>query len=266
MKEACCSLLRTMKAAVASLMLMGYGALSCAAPSVTAVGNPTFVPTDFHLFAAPVGTASTGYAEYLDTLQALLPPPGHGFDPAIGVTPGAPHAGPYDTELARGVAANGFAESSVFTTQQYSNGTGVYLVYMLVAGGASPTGSSPDFASGPVIPNSAFPLTIDGATFVDGMLDDVLTQFQLPATAGVDGQSHIPFFFIDNMDFATLPIVGSYEYRISVLDAGGNGYEIVAPFQVVPEPPFGMLLATVAFAATFAARGRPKAAGGIRFA
>ena len=49
--------------------------------------------------------------------------------------------------------------------------------------------------------------------------------------------------FSYNFDFATQKITGGYEYRISVLDAGGNGYDIVAPFQVtVPEPSTWMMM------------------------
>ena len=40
-----------------------------AAVVVTTVGTPTFVPIDFHLFAAPIGTAATSYAEFLQTCR-----------------------------------------------------------------------------------------------------------------------------------------------------------------------------------------------------
>ena len=52
---------------------IGVAPVARAAVVVTKDGNPTFVLTDFHLFAAPLGTAATGYAEYFQTLQAILP-------------------------------------------------------------------------------------------------------------------------------------------------------------------------------------------------
>ena len=227
---------------MASLCVIGAGPAARAVVIVTTVGTPTFVPSDFHLFAAPIGTAATGYAEFTQTQQAILPPPNHVLNPILSIGPGAPHAGPYDHEMGQGVAANGFVESTTFPTADYSNGTGVFLVFMLVPGSGSPTGSSPDFASGPIIPNAIFPLTIDGNTFTNGIFNDILGQFQVPAIdqvpgfEGLEGHSHIPFFFGDNFDFAARPVPGSYEYQISLLDAAGNGYQIVAPFQVVSEP------------------------------
>jgi MYXO-CTERM domain-containing protein len=225
-----------------NLCVIGGGAIAQAGVMVTKVGTPTFVPSDFHLFVAPIGTAATGYAEFTQAMEAILPPPNHVLNPILGIGPGVPHAGPYDQEMGQGVAANGFVESTTFSTSDYSNGTGVYLVFMLIPGPGSSTGSSPDFASGPIIPNAIFPLTIDGNTFTQGMLNDVLGQFQVPAIdqvpgfEGLEGYSHIPFFFADNFDFAARPVTGDYEYRISLLDDAGNGFQIVAPFQVVSEP------------------------------
>ncbi|WP_337173592.1 PEP-CTERM sorting domain-containing protein [Paludisphaera sp.] len=210
---------------------------------VTRIGDPTFTPVDFHLFAAPIGTAASGYAEFAQTAEAILPPPDHLPDPVLFIGPGAPHVGPYDQEIGDGVAANGFVESSTFSTGQFSYGMGVWLAFMVVPGPNSPTGSSPDFASGPILPNAIFPLSVDGDTFTDGSINnDFLAAFnvpalgQLPGGAGLDGYSHIPFFFADNFDFVTRRVTGGYEYRVTVLDAAGNGYQINASFQVVPEP------------------------------
>jgi hypothetical protein len=55
----------------------------------------------------------------------------------------------------------------------------------------------------------------------------------------VDGHSHFPILFADNFDFALDPSTGpfaSYEYRVTMIDAAGEGWRIIAPFQVVPEP------------------------------
>jgi hypothetical protein len=222
-----------------------------AAVIVTTVGSPTFVPTDFHLFAAPIGTAATSYAELFQTLGAILPPPDHVLNPIVGIGPGAPHAGPYDKEIGQGVAVNGFVESTTFPIADYSNGMGVLLAFMVVPGPGSATGSSPDFTSGPIIPNAILPLTATFDTFTNGASNDssgasvvpAVDQIGVPAFAGLEGYSHIPFFFADNFDFASQKIAGGYEYRIALLDANGNGYDIVAPFQVtVPEPSTWMMM------------------------
>ena len=217
-----------------------------AGTTVTPIGNPAYTPTDFHLFAAPIGTPATGFAEFGITQQLLLPPPKHLPDPVLGIGPGTPHVGPYNHEFADGVAANGFVDASSFTVPQYSNGNGVLLVFMFVPGPGAPTGSSPDFALGPILPNAVFPLTVDGKTVTNGAVNDILGQFQVPAIdtvpgfTGLGGHSHIPFFFVDNFDFAARPVTGDYEYQISILDAAGNGYNINASFQV-PEPSTWML-------------------------
>jgi len=221
--------------------------------TVTQVGAPNFVPTDFLLFAAPLGTPASGFAEFSETLRAILPPPNHSFEPSSGIVPGAAHAGPYDRELSEGVAAQGFEESTTFTTAQYSNGTGVLLAFMLVPAAGAPQGSSPDFGSGPIIANSLFPMKFTADTFTDGVRNDATSSFDLTAISGFDGHSHIPLFNISSFDFASRPVAGAYEYRLSLLDVSGNGYRIVAPFAVVavPEPAtwamlgIGMLLLAV---------------------
>ena len=102
------------------LFVTGASTAARAAVIVTPVGNPSYMPTDFHLFAAPIGTAATGYAEAAQTEMALLPPPDHVPYPVLGIGPGAPNAGPYDKEFATGVATNGFADATKFTTSHTS--------------------------------------------------------------------------------------------------------------------------------------------------
>ena len=157
-----------------ALIVTNAGAAVIGDVLVTPVGSPLFVAADFHLFAAPIGTAASGYAEFSETQQLILPPPNHVPNPILGIGPGAAHAGPYDHEMADGVAANGYIEGTTFTTEQYSNGSGVYFVFMLLPSTGSPAGSSPDFASGPILANAVFPLTISGVTFTNGTLNDPL--------------------------------------------------------------------------------------------
>ena len=123
---------------------------------VTPVGSPLFVAADFHLFAAPIGTAGSGYAEFFETLQLILPPPNHEANATLGIGPGAAHAGPYDHEMADGVAANGYIEGTTFTTEQYSNGSGVYFVFMLLPNTGSPVAHHPISRRVPFSPMRCF--------------------------------------------------------------------------------------------------------------
>jgi hypothetical protein len=204
------------------------------------IGSPIWKPVDFHIFSAPMGTASDGYAEFLATALALLPPPNHVFNPSFGVGPGAPHAPPYDTELASGVSAQGFAESHTFAPSQFSDGNGVYLVWMNVATTGA-TGSSPDFASGPIIPNSLFPIHIAGTSYRNGQVwDPFIATFDVPALNAIDppfnveGASHFPVFITDDMDFAppNTNANGAYSYRFRLTDTSGAGWDLSASFTV----------------------------------
>ena len=49
------------------------------------IGRPSWRPVDFHMFSAPVGTAGNGYADFLTTILALMPPPKHQFHPQLAV-------------------------------------------------------------------------------------------------------------------------------------------------------------------------------------
>jgi hypothetical protein len=121
---------------------------------------------------------------------------------------------------------------------------------MIVPGPGSPIGSSPDFAAGPIISHA---ITSSSQTFVNGVFNGSEGGFTIPPIHQIsgfedfEGHSHIPVFLIDALEFIPNPdlrIPGDYEFRISLLDTQGNGYQIVAAFQVVPEPSSWIVLAT----------------------
>ncbi len=203
------------------------------------IGNPTWKPVDFHLFSAPIGTADTGYAEFGETVFGILPEPNHTYHPDLFVGPGAPHDPPYDHEMADGVAAQGFREGVRFSQAEFSNGMGIYAVWMNVPYPGT-TGSSPDFASGPVIPNSLFPIHVVAISNRNGQVfNPFVFDGYVPAldTVGfdVDGHSHFPMFIADNADFGPGgKLRGSYTYQITMLDETGNGWLIEAHFAVAP--------------------------------
>ena len=226
------------------IAVVGTSASNAAAAILTPIGTPTWEPVDVHLFSAPVGTAPD-YAGFAQTVGQLRPPPNHQPHPELGIGPGAAHAGPYDHELADSVSSLGFVEKSVFDPSEFSNGNAVYVVWMNVPRAGSAVGSSPDFASGPIIPNSLFPIKFGGQTFRNGVPFSALANVDVPALDAVnppfavDGHSHFPSFFIESLDFAldpSLPQSGAYEIRLSLTDADGNGWKVAAPFDVVPEP------------------------------
>jgi hypothetical protein len=208
------------------------------------IGNPTWKPADFQIFTAPIGTAASGYAEFGTTILSILPPPNHQFCADLGGPgPGTPHTPPYTAELSAGVAALGFTTGPLFRPADFSNGNGVYCTWMTIPAQGT-TGSSPDFASGPIIPNTLFPLHVSGATYRNGhLINPFLGTFDVPplntslsCPFDVDGQSHFPIFYADNMDFmpaGTKP-VGSWEFQITMTDGARDGWAISARFFVKP--------------------------------
>jgi hypothetical protein len=211
--------------------------------TLTQIGSPIWKPVDFHMISAPIGTPATNFAEFLDTILALLPEPNHTFIEALGVGPGEPHDPPYDRELADGVTNLGFAEKVEFRSKEFSRGNGVILMWMNIPDPGT-TGSSPDFALGPIIPNSLFPIeTCTTVTRDDGAKDgpscfsvQPLTEEIDPRFQDLDGHSHFPVFLAESAEFfPPFPDPnprGDYQYNVTITDQEGNGWEIVARFEI----------------------------------
>jgi hypothetical protein len=210
------------------------------------VGDPIWRPVDFHLFTAAIGSFESEFAEFTALIEALLPPPNHiPLPPVFGVGPGAPHDPPYDRELAEGVDANGLDDRHSFPASAFSaeSENGVYLVWMTVPD-PGVTGRSPDFASGPIIPNALFPLVVSSIATRNGQpFDPFLGELEVPALdesvapqfAGVEGHSHLPIFTATSQTFAIdpgTPPEGRYRYEITMRDQAGNGWDITTQFIV----------------------------------
>jgi hypothetical protein len=193
------------------------------------IGDPIWRPADFHLFSAPIGTEATGFQEFVTTALSLLPPPNHQF-----------HLPPYDTEFAQGVSRLGFEEGRVFGASAFSGSNGIYLVYMVVPAPGT-TGSSPDFAAGPIIPNSLFPITFTVVTTRNNQLFDQssfsvppLNDPSLTPSFDVEGHSHFPVFHADASVFGPEGVgpAGNYRFTVTITDQQGNGWTIHAHFVV----------------------------------
>jgi hypothetical protein len=230
-------------AGTASTPSMSHGGLSVV--QIQRVGHPAWTPSDWHVFSAPIGTAADGYAEFGTTQQTILPPPHYVPYAGLGIGPGTPEAPPYTHDMATGVEQAGYDQGAIFGRQQFSTGQGVYFVFMVVpTRHAGNVGSSPDFASGPIIPNVLFPISVTGVTYRDAQVfDPFLAGFSVPAINGppvdppidVDGFSHFPVFIADNADFGPpgTPLPGLYRYQVAMMDSTGSGWNISAYFVIV---------------------------------
>jgi len=204
------------------------------------IGDPIWRPVDFHLFSAPIGSPPN-FEGFATTAVSLLPPPNHELHPQLLIGPGAAHAPPYDAELAQGVAALGLKEGRVFGASEFSGINGIYLVFMVVPDPGT-TGSSPDFVSGPIIPNTLFPITVTIVTTRNGEVFDVsapstvppLNDPSLTPSFDVQGHSHFPYFVADAAIFGPPGVgpAGNYRYTVTLTDQQGNGWTMHAHFIV----------------------------------
>jgi hypothetical protein len=202
------------------------------------------MPIDLHVFAGQIGTAADGYAEFGKTGAIILPPPHYQLVQCLGIGPGTPEQPPYNHDMADGIANAGYPQGLLFGPQQFSNGGGVYFVYMVVPTPNTPNiGSSPDYTSGPIIPNSLFPISVTGVTRRDtATYDPNLASFNVPAindpcvvpSFNVNGFSHFPIFIADNSDFGPpgTKLPGMYTYNLTMKDSTGNGWKLTAQFVI----------------------------------
>ena len=198
---------------------------------VSPVDDPMFQIADLHLFAAPTG------ASVEQTSAAVFPT----HFPSRVV-----HQPPYVQELTEGLALTGFPEGEVFDVSKFTFPSGVYLGFILAPGPAAPNGSAFDFASGPIIPNSVFPVLVRGDVFLNGALfEGGAFAFDITPAVAFDGQSHIVAAVFEDSSFAPpglTDLTGAYEYRLTLRDSGNNGYNVVGQFSLVPEPDTWTLL------------------------
>ncbi len=243
--------------AVFALLAVTTAQLPAQPPEIqlTRIGSPIWRPTDFQLFTAPAAPFPEAFFHTLDLLLPLEGP---------GASVYTPHAPPYDTELSTNAAAAGFVNQSVFPRNAITlDPNGVYFAFMMLPD-PGVTGSSRDFASGPVIPNSLFPFNTHSEMWLDGVLVETLQDGTLNVRAGdvpFDGASHRAPGQVVWYPWANDPTagpLGSHEIRWSLRDVQGNGWDMVAPFQVVPEP--SSLMMGMASALGIIAVGRRQAA------
>jgi uncharacterized protein YjbI with pentapeptide repeats len=213
--------------------------LSLAAPldvQLSRIGAPVWTPVDFQLFSAPATPFDQEFGQVYDTLLPYDSP---------SATTYTPHDPPYDSELSQGMLASGYVSQSVYIEDAITlQPNGVYFGFMMLPDPGA-TGSSRDFASGPVIPNSLFPIAANVDVWLDGVLvdralgADALIPVQ-PTDVPFQGTSHLEYLFAiwhPWDDDLTVGPLGDYELRVWLRDAGGSGWNVVAPFQVVPDLP-----------------------------
>ncbi len=235
-------------AALAFALLIAFNSAAFAQQPVataTPIGNPLWEPAGFVLFSGPVGQDGD-FSDYFTTLASLYPPPNHGFNSTTGnVIPGQPHAGPYTGEPLAGVLANNYKHGNVYNVPDFAGHNGVILAFVFVPRAGAPTGTTPDSANGPMIPNSVYPIHQTGVTLRNGATFDEAWDFFIPDVNSAigtgttyQGWSHQPIFEGEVAEFGPpgTPATGNYSTTIQYLDQQGNGWTVNWQYTVVPEP------------------------------
>ena len=117
---------------------------------------------------------------------------------------------------------------------------GVWVVWMNVPRGQW-TGSSPDFVSGPIVPNTVFPIRVEATATHNEQPFSQLAAFDVSALDSdvgfdVEGHSHFPIFLADNADFGPegSKLMGSYRWSVTLTDSTGAGWVLTAHFAIAP--------------------------------
>lgn len=204
--------------------------------TLTKIGSPSWKPTDVVVFAAPVGSQGD---EMCNVAETILP--AHkccvGSPTCYGVCPDTAHSPPFDLELSSGVKAAGYLPTGLLTVQELKSPSGFYVAFTLVPDVGAPTGSSPDFASGPVLDPADFPLTEEGGVHINGAeVDSYKTTHcalaDLVPGATQTSYSHLHGSLADNSEWITV-VPGTYEAKIQFRNsAGTSGWDLTVSFVV----------------------------------
>ncbi len=209
----------------------------CAGCTRTKIGSPLWEPTGVLAITGEIGTDLDQYVEFLSSFVE----PNHAWDDNdFLVGPAVAHPGPYDDELFELATTAGYVAKQTFTAAEFTAPNGVTVMMNFVPSAGAATGSSFDFASGPIIPNALFPVDVDGGLFRDGVIyDDALENtfagfHNLTPPIVKDGASHFVWFFGESTLFGPedTPATGSYQIKVNFIDSSGAGWRVTVPFTV----------------------------------
>lgn len=197
-------------------------------------GNPTWDLLGFQLFSATVKPDAVRWMTYSSlggTRHVLAMSQTGGHD----LIPGQPHQGPYDDEMGLAVKQKGYENRSAFLRIEATYPKGLVLIGAFVPRAGSPSGSSPDFADGPIIPNSVFPIKGGHAITLDeknvfSLSYGKLALDHLPTPRSEDGWSHL--FDLTYIQFGGNSASGDYRWTVTATDKTGAGWQVTLGFTI----------------------------------
>ncbi len=243
--------IRLLLAAVGSLAMAHFAS---AAPILTPFGSASFVatptwrPTSFVMYSPDIGLPPN-YDDFGTALEQLMPAPFYQWDPVYSRVPDSPRPAGFDfsSELINTLAAAGITNREAFDQSEFHGPSSIGFAYSLVPTAAAPIGSSPDFASGPIIPNvpgADTPMRLqNAAVYFNGVPAETPIDYVWPGLDDLatpqagDGQSHIAGVYVTNDSFLNIPVQnGVWEFHWRIIDHDNNGFDMVVPFTITPEP------------------------------
>ena len=208
---------------------------------LTKNGDPAWKPVGFQLLSARVGTAADGFQDSRKVWKCVISEPEHVFNAQAKImVPGKAHPPPYDKEAEQGVKKCGYVSRKTFTTDEFKDPFGVFIFFIVIPiQGKAPTGSSPDFTSGPIMPNALFPMST-GAELWAGTIrigSGWKGSYKSTNALGVkgEGHSHLPYSQWVNFKTITNPAEkrGKYTFRHFLTDSAGAGWTIDIRFDLI---------------------------------
>lgn len=201
------------------------------------IGNPPWDIGDFVQFSAELdGAAMNPFSVGLNPLFSPMHSPTGGTGVGVLMGTDLPHQPDYGTELQMGMNMRGQASGSDFPVAQIIEPLGMYVGFTLQPSStATVAGRTVDFVSGPILPRSLYPFSVEVDFEVNGMvIPDLNTQYLIDfaGAAGLDGGSHEHVFAAVRAGAGADPamLLGDYNWEYTLLDANNDGYTFAVPF------------------------------------
>lgn len=193
-------------------------------PEVVLSGTPDYTVKEAAVFSAPIGSSDTTlFNQSLSKVEG----PDHVYDATFVFFKAAQaHAGPYDTELATGLAKSPFKSSGCFALADLDAPNGLIFAFNVVPKNNAQTGKS--FESPTVGPVILSDVTIDGNLYVNGTLTDADFDGTIAkAPAVYNDQQYIGYahlFVSAGENQAVSPkklVAGDYRYEMKLTNQSG---------------------------------------------
>lgn len=199
------------------------------------VGSPTWEVVDYVQFSAPLdANIAVPWSVGIDPIFGPMHVATGGNGLGVLTTSNAAHTPDYDTELRMAMGMRGVANRVTRPATEIIEPAAMYVGFTIAPAASSTiTGSSADFADGPIISRSLYPLSVELDFESGGMPLVDPTAYDIVFTGGMnqDGNSHDHVFAAVRAGAGTPPgdLAATYSWEYTILDSTGSGYTFAIP-------------------------------------